>query len=68
MRHAPARGIQIGGAGAVTVALRRFGSSFQPVATVRAGAAATLAIAPDGAATAWHVQLASTGTIRACGL
>jgi hypothetical protein len=63
----PPAGVVINSTSAVTIALRRFATAFAPLATVRPGASARLAIAPDRAPQPWHVQLAGDGVIRVCG-
>lgn len=54
--------------GAASAGVRRFASAFVAVANVSAGARVQLRIAADGAPEPWHVDLATTGEIVACGL
>jgi hypothetical protein len=53
--------------GPVMVAVRRFGDDFQPIGEVADGASATLRIAPDLAANAWHLRFTPAQRVRLCG-
>jgi hypothetical protein len=65
----PPTGVWLLGSGAqATVAMRRFGTAFQPLGTLPAGVPATVRIRPDGAAAPWHLQLITAGRATVCGL
>jgi len=52
----------------VLVGVRRFSSTFGALGTIAKGARDVLSIRPDLAPEPWHVELASTAPLRACGL
>jgi hypothetical protein len=53
--------------GPATVAVRRFGDTFQTLGTLAPGGPAALAISPDRSSEPWHVQVGPTGRATVCG-
>ena len=57
------------GAGPASIAVKRFGETFDPLpSSVSPRSAAVLSIPPDSAQVAWQLQVASTSPLSICGL
>lgn len=57
------------GAGPVSLALKRFGDTFDPVPnTMTSHGAMELSISPDAAAVSWQLQVTSNSSLLICGL